>query len=73
MVSDATLPKTPWMNLMSEIPSNGFRRPADNECILWADKDFNGSSISRTLSSNYCTGGPYTYEAGHEVNAYHLD
>ena len=61
MVSDATL------------PSNGYRQPADNECILWADRDFNGSSISRTLASNYCNGGPYTYESGHEVNAYHLD
>ena len=61
MVSDATL------------PSNGYRQPADNECILWADQDFNGDSISRYLASSYCTGGPYVYEAGHEMNAYHLD
>lgn len=52
---------------MSEIPSNGFRLPAHNECILWADKDFNGPSISRFINSDKCTGGPYTYEEGSEA------
>jgi len=74
MVSDAaTLPNSPWLNLMSDIPSNGYRKPADNECILWADRDFNGDSISRTLPTQYCHGGPYTYGYPYEVIDYHLD
>ena len=36
MVSDA----------MTSVPSNGYREPADNECIFWDAADFNGASYS---------------------------
>lgn len=53
--------------------SNGYVKPADNECILWEDKNFNGSTQSLQLDTSKCTGGPYILEAGHEVNIWRLD
>ena len=39
----------------------GYREPADNECILWVDKDFNGDSVSVFLDTSLCTASSYTY------------
>ena len=53
--------------------ANGYSKPKDNECLLWPDGNFNGTPESITLDTSKCKGGPYTYEAGSEVNYYFIE